>query len=82
MSEITKFDYVYELLESIVSQATRKLRGTDEQKYLIRDLDAIAEEAKKAQRIMRSDKLTYTHREIKLADFKEFQEAVEKAVKK
>lgn len=79
---VTKEDFIKRKLGELKSAATRKSRGTDEQEYLIRDLDNIAYIAANIERILADPKTHYTEFEVEMWNLNEFSAAVKDDIAK
>lgn len=73
---ISKQDFLAQTLNEINSFATRRNRGTDEQRYLLNDLERIEQLVRRAKAINESDVEEYTREQIEAINLIEFHDGI------
>jgi DNA gyrase/topoisomerase IV subunit A len=80
--KISKQQYIERIARQVLDRSRRRLRGTDEQEYLRRDLEAIEEETNLLLEILANPKDVYTEFEIETAQLERFKNDLAAANKK
>ena len=78
-TNISKRDFLQETFDDLLNHATRYQRGTDEQKYLINDLERIVQIAERGLQILKDDKEGYTKLEHEKIHLGELEEGIKQA---
>lgn len=82
MDYITKEKFLSNTLRDILDISTRHNRGTDEQKYLISDLERIEQLVERGKDILNSDKEEYSEYSVSKINNKEIMDGIDKISKK
>jgi hypothetical protein len=75
-NRVTKEQYVERKINEIIDKATRRNRGTTEEKYLLRDLENIEKIAMSIKGILGNEKESYSEFEVETANLNEFSASI------